>query len=552
MPSLPRRPTPRFAAWPLAVALWVASASGALAAEATLAYTVTPHDTLIGLGKTLLVNPASWPEVARLNALRDPNRITPGQTLQVPFRLLRSAQVPARIVSVEGSVTLDGQAAKAGDAVQPGQVLGTSASSSAVLALGDGSRVKLAPLSETRLDEHRRFDLRANADSAGQAEAEGVFATTMRLARGAVEVLASKVLRAKPLEVTTPTAVIGVRGTEFRVRHAEATSATEVLEGRVHADAQGAAGADVPAGFGAALQAGRAPEVVSLPAAPDLAAVPARFERPVLRFALPGETLPLRVQIAADAGFDRVLRDETVAPGAETRIAGLADGTWHLRVRRIDSHGVEGFDSRRELLLKARPEPPAVMGPRAQAKQSVGSVPIAWAENTEASRYRLEVARDTSFKDVVERLDSLAGAHTQVSLAEPGVYFWRMASVRADGDTGPWGDARSFELRPLPEPPAGGLSGDGQTLDLRWSGRPQDHQQVELARDPAFDQVIARDELAEAHWQLPRPEMPGNVYFRYRSVESDGFASPWSSTLKIEVPRGKDWLYLLLPLLLAL
>lgn len=543
-------PLPTLRSLGLALALAATAWSAAVAGEPVMSYTVTPNDTLIGLGRSLLVDAAAWPEVARLNALRNPNLITPGQVLQVPLRLLRSAQVPARVLSVEGDVKLDGAPVKAGDALLQGQTLQTAAASSAVLLLGDGSRIKVAPLTETGLDEHRRFDIRPNA-LAGESS-EGLFASTMRLVRGSIEVLAAKVMRAKPLEVTTPTAVIGVRGTEYRVHAQAARSGTEVLEGKVRADANDADGADVPAGFGVALLAGVTPTVVALPPAPDLSGVPARFERPLVRFATPAQDAPVRVQVAADDKFDRLVRDLRVAAGREVRIAGLEDGTWQMRVRRVDAQGVEGFDALRAFTLKARPEPPAAMGPRTAAKMSVGTVNMAWAENLEAARYHLQVAKDAAFTDKVLDADALQGAKTDIKLDQAGLYHWRLASVRAGGDQGPWGDAQVFELRPLPEPPVGGVAADGKSLSLNWSGRPQDKQQVELARDEAFTQILAREELTQAQWVLPTPDVSGAVYFHYRSVESDGFTTPWSSTLKIEIPRNWSYLWILAPLLLAL
>ncbi len=534
----------------LALALTTAGWPSAQAGEPAMRYTVTANDTLIGLSRSLLADAASWPEVARLNALRNPNLITPGQVLQVPLRLLRSAQVPARVLSVEGDVRLEGKPVKAGDALSQGQTLQTAAASSAVLLLGDGSRIKVAPLTETGLDEHRRFDIRPNA-VAGEAS-EGLFASTMRLVRGSIEVLASKVQRAKPLEVTTPTAVIGVRGTEYRVHAQAARSGTEVLEGKVRADANDAEGADVPSGFGAALVAGVTPTVVALPPAPDLSGVPARFERPLVRFATPAQDAPVRVQVAADDKFERLVRDLRVAAGREVRIAGLDDGTWQMRVRRVDGQGVEGYDAQRAFTLKARPEPPAAMGPRIAAKMPVGTVTMAWAENLEATRYHLQVAKDAAFADKVLDTDTVQGAKTDIKLDQAGTYHWRLASVRASGDQGPWGDAQVFELRPLPEPPAGGVAPDGKTLSLNWSGRAQDKQQVELAQDEGFTQILARQDLTQAQWELPTPDVSGKVYFRYRSVEPDGFTTPWSSTLVIEIPRNWNFLWILAPLLLAL
>ena len=53
-------------------------------------------------------------------------------------------------------------------------------------------------------------------------------------------------------------------------------------------------------------------------------------------------------------------------------------------------------------------------------------------------------------------------------------------------------------------------------------------------------------------WTLPRPASSGTYYFRYRSIEPDGFVGPYSSTLLIEVPRDWRYLWLLTPLLILL
>ena len=93
---------------------------------------------------------------------------------------------------------------------------------------------------------------------------------------------------------------------------------------------------------------------------------------------------------------------------------------------------------------------------------------------------------------------------------------------------------------------------DNGKLQFNWGGRPQDKQQIELARDAEFTQIFARADLQSTEWTLPNPG-PGTYYFHYRSIEPDGYVSGWSSTLKVEVKR--DWSYiwmLLLPLLGAL
>lgn len=546
------------------VALLLAAASAthaqtpAAAAEATLEYTVEQRDTLIWLGKHLLVDPAAWPEVARTNRLPNPNYIVPGQKLRIPARLLRSVDVPATLVAASGDVKVDGKPALSGAAVNPGQTITTADASSAILQLGDGSRVKVMPGTETQLGQNRRYQLKANRNASAAEDSDGLFASTMRLVRGSVDMAASKVPRAKPLEVTTPTAVIGVRGTEYRVHHDNqgvGTSRTEVLEGKVQADivAAGKPGAALNEGFGAVMPTGaKEPAVAALADAPKLPAFTQRFERPMVRFTLPGETLPLRLQVAEDPLFERIVKDQRIAPGGEIRVAGLADGTWHLRARRVDTNGLEGRDAKASFVLHARPEPPVGIAPSQGAKVPVGDVQMAWAENTEAGSYRLQVAKDASFQTLVREGDAILGAQTKVKFEDTGTYHWRMASVRPNGDRGPWGDARQFEVKPMPASPEGGLSSDGKHIKLSWSARSEDKQQVELSRSPDFTDVIARSELAQSEWAIDSPGLPGAYYFRYRSVEPDGYITPWSSMLKIEIPRDWAFLWYFVPFVLAL
>lgn len=540
----------------LALCALTGSAWSASTAEPMVAFEVVPADTLIGLSRDVLLTPDAWREVARLNRLSNPNRIVPGQVLRIPTRLMRATPVPARLAGSSGDVRVDDALAVEGNALSAGQTVQTGPTASAVIELADGSRLRLPPSSLAEVMASQNLGVRpAGSNASSGTSRGGWFRGALRVLRGSVEVLATKVLRATPLQVVTPTAVVGVRGTGFRVGFDEAANGTtrvEVVEGIIRFEAaKQDTGADVAAGFGAVTDAaGTVPRVVKLLAPPDLSSLPGRFERPIVRFALPTETSALRVQVAADAAFDRIVIDQRVEPGAEVRIVGLDDANWQLRSRRIDAQGLEGFDARRSFVLKARPEPPAYLTPRSGAKQAVGSVAFSWAPNVEAPRVRLQVAEDAAFSRLVQDRNEVPDATLQTGLATPGIYFWRLASLRANGDPGPFGDVQRFELRPLPEPPTGGIAADGRSLVFAWGGRAEDRQQAQLARDPEFTQIAAQAELASPEWSLPTPERSGRYFFRYRSVEPDGFVSPYSSTLMIDVPRDWTGLWLLLPMLL--
>lgn len=533
-----------------APALHAASVPAALA-DTLLPYTVTSHDTLIGLNRTLLTPPGAWKDVARINHLSDSNHLKLGQVLLVPARYLHTKVVPALLLSAFGDVRIADKAAAAGSAIDVGDSIRTGDSSTAVVQLADGSHVKLAPDTEGRLDEQRRFQIKATA----AAIDDGLVAASLRLISGSVEVFASKVLRARPLEVSTPTAVIGVRGTTYRVRNdvtpatasasAVDVSATEVLEGQVHAQvgASAAQSADVPARFGAPLEAGKKPLVLPLPPAPDLGGLPALFDQLPIRFGL-GGNWPLRVQVADDAAFDHIQLDLHVAADDDVRIPQLADGTWHLRVRRISPEGLEGLDGVRDFQLRARPESPFLLDPPANAKRPVGDVTLHWTQNPDAANYVVEVARDARFSDIAWRDEHVPGEQivfhpvdTDFGAAD-GVYWWRVVSVDAGGRRGAWGDAQALILRPTPRAPIGHLSPDGSSIELTWGGRPEDRTEVELARDARFEQIVARGDFGAPNGRLGRPPA-GTYYARYRFVEPDGFHTAWSGGVKIGVDG--DW-----------
>jgi len=564
VPMLPtsRRLVPRPGRLAFAIALALAGAlQAARAASAPAAApaspddllvpcTVTTHDTLIGLNTTLFAAPGAWKDVARINHLPDSNRIKPGQVLRVPARYLHSKVVPAQVLSVFGDVRIADRPAAAGAALDVGATIRTGEASSAVVQLADGSRLKLAPNSLGRLDEQRRFQVKATA----AAVDDGLVAASLRLISGSVEVFASKVLRARPLEVSTPTAVIGVRGTVYRVRNdvtpataaasAVNASATEVLEGKVHAQvgASPAQAADVPAKFGAPLEDGRKPVVQPLPAAPDLSGVPAVFDHLPLKFRVPG-VLRVRVQVANDAAFDHIQYDQHFDAGDEVYVPQLADGTWHLRIRAVSPEGLEGLDAVREFRLLARPEAPFLTEPPAGGKRPVGDVTLRWTHNPDAAAFVVEVARDARFTQVAlhdERVhgDTLVFHPSDSDFgAADGLYWWRALSVAADGRRGAWSEPQALVLRPTPRAPLGQVSPDGAAIELRWGGRPEDRAEAELASDAAFQHVVAHGDYETPGTRLPRPAS-GMYFARYRFVEPDGFKTAWSAPVRIEVERS--------------
>ena len=555
-----------------------AISSSAHADEPSVDFTVVRADTLYDLSHNVFVSPAAWREVARINGLRNPDRITPGQVLRVPLRLMRPTLVNGRLVSVTGDVRIGNSAAAVGALLAEGQSVQTGVSSSTVIQLADGSRLKLPPSSLASLAASRhyggRHDAQATAGAPGTSAnmsvataadipSGGWFAGALRVLRGSVEVIATKVQRAKPLEVMTPTAVVGVRGTHYRVGlngngngdgDVGASTHAEVLEGAVRFDVPiSTLGVDLTTGLGAiAGPDSPGPIVVNLMPAPDLSDLPTLFDRPVVRFSLAQESGTVRLQVAADESFDKTVRDQRFKSGAEVRIDDLEDGQWYLRMRRIDDRGIEGYDSIRSFVLKARPEPAAPQSPRAGFIQSVGTVNFSWLQNSAAPSVRLQVAEDIEFTRLVIDRDHVAESSSSVEINAAATYFWRLQSIRPNDDHGPFGDPQRLELRAKPGSPTVQRAVDGNTFHFQWLGRDRDRYRLQLARDPAFKDVLREEDVDSSQWILPNPENAGSYYFRYRTIEPNGFISNYSETVMFEVSKNWNFFWTLLPFLLIL
>jgi hypothetical protein len=505
---------------------------GPTSADPSYAYTTRRSDTVIGIGRHLLADPRLWREVAAFNSLKNPNRIPTGTQLRIPLRLLKSESVSATVEQVVGDVrVVNGAAAvplRGGEALTEGASLQTGADGSTVVRLADGSLLRLAASSQMQIERARRYTAVDHVTSGVKVES------------GRIEMQATKASAGKPgFEVRTPQGVLGVRGTEFRVKVAADKQVTsgEVLEGAVQfaGGAGERGGRQLGAGFGTVIDAERrVGEPSPLLQAPDVSAMPILQERLVLRFPLPtmAGTTGFRGQVARDAQMREVLADN-LAQGPELRFTNLEDGDYVLRVRAIDARSLEGRDAMLAFRLKARPEPPLPSSPAPRGVTRGAQVGLAWAANPEAASYRLQVASDERFTRLVRDVPALAATTFDLDNIAPGDYFWRLASVRAGNDQGPWGSVRAFVMRPPPATPAPPVIGDN-SLKFNWDGEPGQTFEFQLASDMQFAQLLLERKLDKAEIEMPRPV--GGVYFmRLRARDDDGFQGPFTAPQRFEI-----------------
>jgi hypothetical protein len=187
---------------------------------------------------------------------------------------------------------------------------------------------------------------------------------------------------------------------------------------------------------------------------------------------------------------------------------------------------------------------PQVLEPVAGAKAMVDEVHLRWQAPAMAESFLVEVARDAAFGRVAWRG---AGVRASQATFEPtasafgapeGAYFWRVATLHPDGARGPWSGTASFELRAMPRAPMATLSPDGRRIELGWDEPPEHRVQAQLARDPGFREVAAQASFAGDRGALACTAA-GSWYARYRTIDADGFTTPWSPASRVDV--APDW-----------
>ncbi len=515
----------------LCAAVMILCASGAIgaarpdAAAQDFLYHAAPHDTLIGIGRRMLIEPRRWRELQARNRIADPRRIPRGQILRIPYAWLKLSGESATVVSVAGQVESGGKRLANGDLLPQGSVIRTGEDGSVTLDLADGSVVSMQKSSVLTLDEMVRVT--------GVAAARSI---RLKLDSGRVETTVKPHRDVGRFEIVTPVAVSAVRGTQFRDSFADDDShaTTETLEGTVGV-ANDSDAVAVAAGFGTRIEPGRAPlEPVALLPPPDLSQVPRVNTLDALQGSWPPVegALQYRLQVSADPGF-KALTADVVSAGGGVRVAGLPDGHYWLRVRSIDLHGIEGSDAVRQFEQHTLPPAPNSTSPASNAKVVGSRIRLTWSAVPAAASYSVQVAEEPTFRAPVLERQGLTAPALDIAALPPGRYFWRAAAINPHDEAGPWSLVQSFAQRPeLPQPE---VRVDRRQAIFGWPPVAGETYRLQISRDPRFLHAIVDRRIDVAHWEMPKP-LPGVYYCRVQSIDAEGSGGAFSPACRFAVP----------------
>ncbi|OPY86915.1 MAG: FecR protein [Syntrophaceae bacterium PtaU1.Bin231] len=519
-------------------------ASPKYAASDLIQITVAKGDYLVNVCKQYLDSEKRWPEIARINRLKDANRIKPGMRIAVPIAYMQGTPLEGKVTFVQGNATaqLGSQgpwvSLKPGDSVPPKSNLKTEAESALEITFEDGSSFLLR--AETRMGIlqaqkyppfHLVRDLYLGA---------GRVLTTVRTATG----------EAPRFKVRTPAAIASVRGTEFRVAVDESQKTyAEVLKHLVTVAAADRR-VDLSSGEGTVVTKGEPPlpprKLLPPPAPVGLQAI---FNTaPALRFSAVEGASAYRIMAVKDREGKHVLKEKIVKPDDTLNITGLPDGAYHLLTQSIDAIGLEGPPSEAyPLVIRVNPIPPMTQTPQDGAKLK-GAVPeFQWLAVSDADRYHMQIAEDRDFRTVVLDRAEVKGSTFRPDGPLPyKPHFFRIRSVARDNYQGAWSDPLSFFLFPLPPVPSvdqPAVSKEEIRLKSRNLGEGFRYH-FQIARDRQFQQLLVDTKTEKPEITIKRPKEAGTYHVRIGAIDRDGDTGGFSAPQSFEVPKGfpYEWL----------
>ena len=283
--------------------------------------------------------------------------------------------------------------------------------------------------------------------------------TKVRLQKGQLKTYANpKHEQGNSMQVITPSAIAAVRGTQFRVSAEDNATTQETLEGKVGLEAVNEE-VMVNKGFGSKAEQGKPPKppVKLLPAA-DTSQMKTFFNQLPVIFEMPNlnGAVVWVGEIASDKQFSSIIT-ESESSAQQLDFGDIPDGQYFLALRAQDQFGISGYDALHSFTLNAKPNQPSMLAPELNAIIRDVRPTLQWGQVDTAEKYKLEVATDQAFNQIVEQEIVTGNQYQLEKTLKPGSYFWRISSIAKDdkglADYGPAIEFKAFTYKPLPDKP---------------------------------------------------------------------------------------------------
>jgi hypothetical protein len=409
-------------------------------------YTLRPGDQLQKISQTLLGRQFTWTDLVRHNKIEQVSALAAGSIIKIPMHWLKHQPKPASVKSVTGSAQIkrarkslfkplkDQMKIRVGDEV-------ATRKGSVSIEFADGSTIRLDE------DSNLIFNKLSHFGKTGMVD------TRLRLKRGSLSTQVTPLVKGSRYEITTPSAVAAVRGTEFRISTKENETKVEVIEGSVEFSGEHGS-TTVTAGKGAKIRKGSsniAHTSLPKPPTPEFNEAIVEDLPTTLKWKEQRNAKAYKVQLTDIQQNGKLVRQDKLSK-PELALEHIENGQYDVSMRAIDNKGFEGLDAVTKLAVNIGLEPANLLAPLDQSTLDNTKPEFTWSFTNPNTLSKLEIAKDPTFKLLVTQYDfDKPAKRKQDKHLSPGPYYWRVVSLADDSETAN-SEVRSFSIRGVLKP----------------------------------------------------------------------------------------------------
>lgn len=524
----------------MALTLGLMTASSAVTADPGMQndsewfYTYRPADSIQAVAKRMLNPKHSWSDLARHNRIDNAKNVQAGSIIKIPMSWLKVQPKPAKVLSVNGNV-LHKKARlstykmlKANQNIQVGDEV-KSRNGTALIKLADTSIIRLES------DSHIHFNRLSHFGDTGMTD------TKIRLKRGGVINTVAPLKRGSRYEVSSPSAVAAVRGTEFRMRTEGNRTKIEVTEGKVEfgnrqhssiINTGEAAEVSTPSAQIATRQLFPAPQKQTTQ--DSLSDLPTQFTwAPV-----PGAE-GYKYELSEMDQGEQLQAGEMSNP--ELELANLKSGRYLLAMRAIDAEGFEGLNDLTQLEIALEGQAPMPLQPLDAIVANSAAVQFSWKVSNPSDLSKVQVSKDPEFIDLI--VDAPFGNNKTFSPSpalKPGEYFWRVVALNQN-QIESTSEQRSIRLQGLmDEVQILSVNYVNNQVGLFWNTVDQARGYVlQVSDHPEFRRILREESIKKSSAFL-KLQADKTYYARVKGIGNALYQSEFGPGKKLELEKTSD------------
>jgi hypothetical protein len=156
------------------------------------------------------------------------------------------------------------------------------------------------------------------------------------------------------------------------------------------------------------------------------------------------------------------------------------------------------------------------------------------------SSFHLRITPDKRGLDTLVDQSVQSGGTFSIASLQDGIYFLFLSAIDRQGFESPPAGPAHLKIRTTPGAPIISSPNNGQkffekTVKIRWlKSDDADHYELQLARDPAFSDLVDSRSLKQSLYITPELA-PGRYFFRVQLIAKDGFKTLYSTLLDWQI-----------------